>query len=85
MIPIRDDIFNSLEWRPVDGLKLDKLIEGMTVIGSEPTDYPLTDGITLYLRSPSGAMIALDIGADYFTAGDDENPFYTKLADIPAI
>lgn len=83
MIPIRDEAFNSLEWKPVDGLELEKLIEGMTVIGSEPTDYPLTDGITLYLRAASGRLIALDIGAELYTVGEDENPFYVRIADIP--
>ena len=84
MIPIRDDVFNNLSWEHIDGLELDKAIEGLTVIGSEPTDYPLTDGITIYLKKPNGDVIALDIGADYFSPDEGENPFYTHLATIPA-
>lgn len=83
MIPVNDETFNNLKWKHIDGLELDKTIEGLTVIGSEPTDYPLTDGITIYLKKPNGAMIALDIGADFYTAESDDNPFYTHIADIP--
>lgn len=84
MIPVKEDVFNKLSWERIDGLELDKTIEGLTVIGSEPTDYPDTDGITIYLKKPSGDIIALDIGADYFFIDEGENPFYTQLATIPA-
>lgn len=33
-------VYDNLRWEDVDGLKLDKLIEGMTVIGSEPESIP---------------------------------------------
>jgi len=54
MIPLTDNVFNRLSWEPVDGMSLDKLIEGLTVIGAEPTDYPLTDAVTIYLRDREG-------------------------------
>lgn len=62
MIPLSADSFNALRWKPVDGMELDSLIQGLTVVGAEPTDYPLTDAITLYLRAKDGAILALDIG-----------------------
>ncbi len=84
MIPIRDDVFINLKWESVDGLDLDKIIEGLTVVGSEPTNYPDTDGVTIYLKKPSGDLLALDIGVEYFSTDEGENPFYTQLARIPA-
>jgi len=76
MIPFTDNTFNALSWKPVDGMELDSLIQGLTVVGAEPTDYPLTDAITLYLRDRSGAILALDIGTDPET----ENGFYIRKA-----
>ena len=60
-LPTEDEAYNNLEYSPVDGEALDALIEGMEVIGAEPTDYPLTDGITIYLRASDGSIKALDI------------------------
>ena len=64
MIPFTDDTFNNLRWKTADGMELDSLLQGLTVVGAEPTDYPLTDAITLYFRAKSGAILALDIGTD---------------------
>lgn len=85
MITIADEIFNNLNWKPIDGEKLDAKITGLTVVGSEPTDYPLTDGVTLYLKDEAGKLLALDIGADFNTSGNDDNPFYIQLANIPTV
>lgn len=74
MISLSDDSFNALSWKPVDGMELDSLIQGLTVVGAEPTDYPLTDAITLYLRAKDGAILALDIGTDTSTG------FYIRKA-----
>ena len=86
MIPeilMDDEVYNNLRWEDVDGSKLDKLIEGMTVIGSEPIDYPLTDGIDIYLRGKYGAIYALEICYDNFARDTEtENPFYVKLAKV---
>ena len=76
MIPFTDNAFNALSWEPVDGMELDSLIQGLEVVGAEPTDYPLTDAITLYLRAKDGAILALDIGTDT----DTENGFYIRKA-----
>ena len=80
MIPLTDNVFNSLSWEPVDGMSIDKAIEGLTVIGAEPTDYPLTDALTIYFRDRDGAILALDIGADIFNSEPEGNPFYINMA-----
>lgn len=80
-----EKIYNGLKWEAVDGMALDKIIEGATVIGAEPTDYPLTDGITIYLKNRAGELVALDIGADFLTSprSEEENEFYISLAVLP--
>lgn len=80
MIPLTDRVFNNLSWEPVDGINLDKLLEGLTVIGAEPTDYPLTDAVILYLRNREGDILALDIGVDIFNTDPKGNPFYISMA-----
>lgn len=72
--------YDRLKWRPVDGRELESCIKGFTIIGSEPLGYPLTDGVTIFLQSPSGALFALDIANDL----EDENdtPLVIKMADI---
>lgn len=80
MIPLTDNVFNSLSWEPVDGMSIDKAIEGLTVIGAEPIDYPLTDALKIYFRDRDGAILALDIGADIFNSEPEENPFYINMA-----
>jgi hypothetical protein len=70
MIPFTDCTFNNLSWKPVDGKKLDNLIEGLTVVGSEPTDYPLTDALTLYFRNKSGAILAINIDTETETGAE---------------
>jgi len=80
---IKEEAFNALEWRDIDGEKIDDALTGATVIGTEPIDYPQTDGLIIYLRGQSGAAFALEAGADYVFAEDGENPFYTRLAVVP--
>lgn len=43
----------------IDGKQLDEITRGAVVIGAEPIDWPLTDGIYLYLKLPDGETIAL--------------------------
>ena len=83
MIPIDSQVMDRLEWIPVGGEALDLFVEGMTIVGSEPIDYPLTDGVILYLRAADGRMIALDIGVDIFSTDPEGNPFYVNVARIP--
>lgn len=39
-------------------------IEGSTVTGAEPTNYPQTDGIIIYLLSRHGRQYTLEIRTD---------------------
>ena len=80
MIPLTDNEFNRLSWEQVDGLKVDSLITGLEVVGAEPTSYPVTDGLTVYLKDTKGNITALDIGADIYTEAPDEHPFYIAIA-----
>ncbi len=80
MIPLADNEFNRLGWEQVDGLKVDSLITGLEVVGAEPTSYPVTDGLTIYLKDTEGNITALDIGADIYTEDPAENPFYIAIA-----
>ena len=43
----------------IDGRELDDITRGAVVVGTEAIDWPLTDGIYLYLRLPGGELIAL--------------------------
>ena len=61
---ITDEIFNNLEWSELDGLAVDELIKGASVVGSEPIDHPLTDGLIIYLKAITGKLLALDISAN---------------------
>lgn len=55
MIPERD--YTGLRYDGIDGADLDNLLSGMEITGAEPIDYPLTDGVVLYLRGKRGKMI----------------------------
>lgn len=56
----------------IDGEELDELTRGAVILGVDPVDYPLTDGIYIYMKLPAGDVIALLIesngqGGDYET------------------
>lgn len=57
-------------------MKINKLIEGAMVIGAEPTDYPCTDEVTIYLKKKSGKCFALRFGTDV------GHPFYIDVASL---
>lgn len=48
----------------IDGEQLDSLVTGALILGAEPMDYPLTDGIIFYIRLPAGDVVALTIETD---------------------
>lgn len=48
----------------VDGERLDALTRGAVILGVEPIDHPLTDGLYIYLKRPAGDVIALLIETD---------------------
>ena len=89
MMPISEKIFNSLKWDSTDGRELDKLLAGLSFIGSEPTEYPNgsggynTDGLIIYFKKPCGDVLAIDLGLDIFSEPQD-SPFMMHLATIPA-
>ena len=59
-----DNHIGRSEGDTVDGEQLDKLIKGAFVLGAQPVDYPLTDGVYLYFRLRTGEVIALLIETD---------------------
>ena len=83
MIPIDDNTYNNLIWEDVDGQSLDSLLQGLQIIGAEPIDYPLTDGVVIYAKDTrTDKLIIIDIGADPFPPEEPENPFYIKTATV---
>ena len=79
MIPI-DYIFDSIEWEPLDGAELDKLLTGCTVTGAEPIDYPATDGVVIYLRDSTGKALALEVESDPY----ERDGFFISKGGLPA-
>ena len=69
MIPSAD--IESLSFTKLDGEALDDLLSGSQITGAEPIDYPLTDGVLLYLKTPDGRDAVLLIEQD--PAGDSFN------------
>lgn len=82
MMIVTDDEYNNLDWEPLDGMKVNEMVEGLTALGAEPTDYPETDAITFFFRDRNGDILVIDTGADIFNTGEDENPFYVNVARV---
>ena len=61
MAIITDKTFNTLVWHPIDPKIIGGVIAGLEVLGAEPVDYPLTDGIVIYLKDKRGGKLALDL------------------------
>ena len=65
---LQDDIFFNAHiagrGQEVDAQRLDDLTRGAIVLGIETVDYPLTDGLNIYMRQPTGDVIALFIETD---------------------
>ena len=66
-------------WKAIDGKDLQTLMEGKKIIGAEPIDYPLTDGVILYLTGDDKELTAVEIGIDPFEKDID---FYIMSASI---
>lgn len=56
--------YDSLIYKAIDAEQLDDLIRGAVILGSETIDYPLTDGMILYLKRPAGDVISVAFDAD---------------------
>ena len=78
-------ILDNLLWEPAGAQTIAEAIAGSTITGAEPIDYPLTDGLIIYLIGKSGRQLALEIGADPDTDPTEGNPFYINFAEIPQI
>lgn len=83
MIPIDDNTYNNLIWEDVDGQSLDSLLQDLQIMGAEPIDYPLTDGVVIYAKDTrTDKLIIIDIGVDPFSPDESANPFYIKIAIV---
>ena len=83
MIPIDDNTYNNLIWEDVDGQSLDSLLQDLQIMGAEPIDYPLTDGVVIYAKDTrTDKLIIIDIGVDPFPPDESANPFYIKIAIV---
>ena len=67
-----DDHIGRAAGDDIDGEQLDDLIKGAAVLGAQPVDYPLTDGVYIYLKCRTGAVIALLI--EFEAEFQDDNP-----------
>lgn len=73
-----NDYFNkriSGREQEIDGERLDDLTRGAVILGVETVNYPLTDGLYIYMRRPAGDVIALLIETS--TAAE-----YSGLCDV---
>lgn len=54
----------SLSFTDLDGETLDGLLRGSMITGAEPIDYPVTDGVILYLKTADGRDAVLIVEQD---------------------
>ena len=59
-----DKEYDSLIYKDIDAEQLDDIIRGAVILGSETIDYPLTDGMILYLKRPAGDVISVIFDTD---------------------
>lgn len=81
---IDDQTFNKLNWDRVDELELDTLIKDATILGTDAVDYPLTDAVILYIKTPSGELYALQFEVDLYNP-DAEDAIRVLLAPLPEL
>jgi hypothetical protein len=43
----------------IDALDLDRITRGAIILGVEPVDYPITDGLYIYVKQPGGRVVSL--------------------------
>lgn len=57
---------DNFVYKDVDPETLDDLTRGAVILGTETIDYPLTDGMIIYLKRPAGDVIGVlfDIDTD---------------------
>ena len=81
MVPISEEDYNRLHWKEIDGRNLEEKIEGLTVEGAEPIDYPTTSGFLLYLKDSEDNITVLEIEADIFEEAN--NYINVQIATAP--
>lgn len=62
-----DDRYNAVildHLQEIDAAAVDDLTRGAVILGAEPIDYPLTDGITFYILRAAGDAVAISIDGD---------------------
>ena len=84
MIPkeaLNDEIFDNLKWSSMikkTNDQLDKTLEGVTIVGAEYIDYPIPDGVLLYLKDNHGKVTVLELGVD-----ENDSTLYAQIAELP--
>ena len=58
----------------IDALELDRVTRGSVILGVEPVDYPITDGLYIYVKQPGGRVMALYVE-------ENENARGTRVAE----
>lgn len=76
MIPMVD--LRELDFAELDGKKLNVLLNRARITGAEPIDYPVTDGVVLYIQDPQKRKAVLVIEQD-----PTEDRFSVKIARLP--
>lgn len=83
---ISEEVYNSLKWETIeDAKKLPDMIKGSVVIGCEPVDYPLTDGLDLHLKRPDGSYIILGLEGAVYPEDDEETDFRITVAKVEGV
>lgn len=71
-----NDYFNAhiaMQKQEIDAERLDDLTRGAVILGVETIDYPLTDGLCIYVKRPAEGVIAIwiETNADKLDGGYD--------------
>lgn len=61
---INDDKYNSLHWQDITPEELKILLRGSTILDFEAIDFPLIDGVDLYIKDKSKSVWVISIQAD---------------------
>ena len=66
---IIDEESGDFEYETIDAEAVDDLARDARILGVETIDYPLTDGLIIYLKRPAGDVMALLIEPEPDEAG----------------
>lgn len=72
----------ELKYSQVDGEELASVVSGMKILHTEPIDYPLTDGVIIYLQDKD-RLVALQIDWDPYIDQQSDEAFKIAIALIP--